>query len=106
MIEVVENREIQLEEAHRIAMQVGSKYTLAEDSKDLLYYIREPILQTPCEYIKKSFSGQASEVMIQSELKNGVLIIDGNYTRDVEFGDLISLTKSEKDLHCIHLKKN
>jgi len=106
VLEVVENRQVSLEEARRIAIQVESKYTLAEDAKNLIYFVREPIMQNLCDYIVKPYSGLATEIKVQSELRNGVLIIDGNYSRNVKFGDVISLTKSEKDLHCIHLKKS
>ncbi len=105
IIEASENKTIPLEDAQRIALKVGSKYVFKEDSEDLLYLIRDPINQNPCDYITKPFSGFAKEVTIQSELKSGVLVIDGNFQRDVEFGDIVTLKKSLKDLHCLHFLK-
>lgn len=60
-------------------------------------------MQKPEDYLDKAYIGKAKEIKIQSELKHGVIIIDGNFTMDLDFGEVVHLSPSPKDLNCISL---
>lgn len=102
IIKAREGRVISIEEAEALAFRASYKYMLAQNDRRLLYHVREPILQKMANYTGKPNSGIANEIKIQSELKNGVIVIDGNITRDVNFGEIIHLTPSPRMLNCVN----
>ena len=105
VLEAADGGKIPIEQAQEIAYEIGKKYELAPDDKRLMFHIREPIMQKRSDYINKKYTGKINKMEIQSEVKNGVIVIDGNYTQDVGFGDIITLEPSPHDLHCLHFTK-
>jgi len=106
VLEAADGGKISLEQAQEIAYEIGKKYELAQDDKKLMFHIREPIMQKRSDYMNKKYTGKINKMMIQSEVKNGVIVIDGNYSRDIGFGDIVTLEPSPHDLHCLHLSQD
>ncbi len=98
-----EKRWIDDSEARSLSSTLASKYFFKKDDKNLLYFIREPIIQTE-EDRKKSYKGFAKQLKLQSIMGNSIIVVDGGIaTRQVPFGATFSLTEAPSPLSSLHL---
>lgn len=67
----------------------------------LYFYTREAYIQDPINY-SKHMEGYCSTIKFRSELMEGRVYADGNYTYDIGLGDTFTLdVKPEYRLKCI-----
>lgn len=90
-------------EAKAVSQIIKKKYLLPSEGKNMFYVVREAILQTEDD-LRKSFKGTATEIIVQSAVKSGVICIDSNIQRKVGFGERFKLEPAPKQLNCIKLK--
>jgi hypothetical protein len=98
-----EKRWIEDGEAKTLSDKMASKYNFKKNDKNLLYFIREPIIQTE-EDRKKTYKGFSKKIKLQSIMGSSILIVDGGIaSRQVSFGATFSLTPATSPLNSLHL---
>jgi hypothetical protein len=97
-----EKKWIDFPEARKISNRLATKYIFPEDAEELLFYIREPIVQNE-EEAKKNFRGYGKKLKVQSAMGSSVVMIDGMISQKIKFGSSFTAERSDKPLYSIHL---
>ena len=85
-------------EDEMIASQISSETHFNYDKPEFYYFVREPVDDT--QFVE----GFAKTMVLESEIPNGVLCVDGDASRkfDIGYGDQIHITsRPEHRLKCI-----
>lgn len=90
-------------EAQSLAARLASKHFFSSSDKNLFWVIREPVIQTTLD-LGKPYKGLAKEIVIQSAVKEGTMVLDGTIRRNVSFGTTFKLKAAPKPLNSVHLK--
>lgn len=97
-----EKKWINQAEAKSLSNSLASRFIFEKEATNLLYWIREPIIQTE-EDLAKPLRGFAKNIKIQSVMGSSVLILDGMIKREITFGSMFSLDPAKNSLKSLHL---
>lgn len=98
-----EKKLISDKEAQSLAARLASKHFFPSHDKNLFWVVREPVIQTTLD-LGKPYKGLAKEIVIQSGVKEGSIVLDGTIRRQVGFGTTFLLKASSNPLNSVHLK--
>ena len=90
-------KSISEDELVRKLIEYNQKKNFPKESDSLYFLIREPLLWKR-EDLKQNYEGFCEVIQLQSIMKKGIAILDGVFIKDIPFGAIVTMKKSNQDL--------